>query len=241
MVVLKTSMYALYPQELKFAIQMQNGAIILDKILKEIFKLRSSIALLQLYSVQLTYHNFRPPKEKVSRPTTQGGIVCLFLCTCVSNDMAFFVYLFVRASNLPTIEMYEKKKKHRQLKTVICGRCRLLSHGHMITAVGGHGGYAGGKQFVTAEELRDKLSHLRHEKALIVKLLVTNPSREFQLRGMRWICFFRVLIWPHGSEKRWVGAYDKTLSTNSGFCYLPGYHGGYSSSGIVLGSMRRLI
>ncbi|KNA05306.1 hypothetical protein SOVF_191560 isoform B [Spinacia oleracea] len=87
--------------------------------------------------------------------------------------------------------MYEKKKKHRQLKTVICGRCRLLSHGHMITAVGGHGGYAGGKQFVTAEELRDKLSHLRHEKALIVKLL----------RGMRWICFFRVLIWPHGSEK----------------------------------------
>ena len=41
----------------------------------------------------------------------------------------------------------------------------------MITAVGGHGGYAGGKQFVTAEELRDKLSHLRHEKALIIKLV----------------------------------------------------------------------
>uniref|UniRef100_A0A803KT51 Uncharacterized protein n=1 Tax=Chenopodium quinoa TaxID=63459 RepID=A0A803KT51_CHEQI len=68
-------------------------------------------------------------------------------------------------------DTYELKKKHRQLKTVICGRCRLLSHGHMITAVGGHGGYAGGKQFVTAEELRDKLSHLRHEKALIVKLV----------------------------------------------------------------------
>ena len=41
----------------------------------------------------------------------------------------------------------------------------------MITAVGGHGGYAGGKQFITAEQLRDKLSHLRHEKALIVKLV----------------------------------------------------------------------
>uniref|UniRef100_A0A1D1YUS0 Nitric oxide synthase 1 n=1 Tax=Anthurium amnicola TaxID=1678845 RepID=A0A1D1YUS0_9ARAE len=68
-------------------------------------------------------------------------------------------------------ETYELKKRHRQLRTVICGRCRLLSHGHMITAVGGNGGYPGGKQFVTAEELRDKLSHLRHEKALIVKLV----------------------------------------------------------------------
>lgn len=64
-----------------------------------------------------------------------------------------------------------QKKKHHQLRTVICGRCQLLSHGHMITAVGGNGGYAGGKQFVSADELREKLSHLRHEKALIVKLV----------------------------------------------------------------------
>lgn len=64
-----------------------------------------------------------------------------------------------------------QKKKHRQLKTVLCGRCHLLSHGHMITAVGGNGGYSGGKQFVSAEELREKLSHLRHEKALVVKLV----------------------------------------------------------------------
>ncbi|XP_020215434.1 putative nitric oxide synthase [Cajanus cajan] len=68
-------------------------------------------------------------------------------------------------------ETYELKKKHRQLRTVLCRRCRLLSHGKMITAVGGHGGYPGGKMFVTAEELREKLSHLRHEKALIVKLV----------------------------------------------------------------------
>ncbi|CAA6663289.1 unnamed protein product [Spirodela intermedia] len=68
-------------------------------------------------------------------------------------------------------ETYELKKRHRQLKTVICGRCKLLSHGHMITAVGGRGGYPGGKQFVTAEELRDRLSHLRNEKTLIVKLV----------------------------------------------------------------------
>lgn len=66
---------------------------------------------------------------------------------------------------------FEQKKKHRQLRTVLCGRCKLLSHGHMVTAVGGHGGYPGGKQFVTAEELREKLSHLRHEKVLIVKLV----------------------------------------------------------------------
>ncbi|XP_063948010.1 putative nitric oxide synthase isoform X1 [Daucus carota subsp. sativus] len=68
-------------------------------------------------------------------------------------------------------DMYQLKKKHHQLRTVLCGRCQLLSHGHMITAVGGNGGYAGGKQFVTAEELREKLSHLRYEKALIVKLV----------------------------------------------------------------------
>lgn len=42
----------------------------------------------------------------------------------------------------------------------------------MITAVGGNGGYSGGKQFVTAEELREKLSHLRRENALIVKLVI---------------------------------------------------------------------
>lgn len=68
-------------------------------------------------------------------------------------------------------DAYYLKKKHRQLRTVLCRRCRLLSHGHMITAVGGNGGYSGGKQFVSAEELREKLSHLSHEKALIVKLV----------------------------------------------------------------------
>ncbi|XP_061353427.1 NO-associated protein 1, chloroplastic/mitochondrial [Gastrolobium bilobum] len=77
----------------------------------------------------------------------------------------------VDAPGYVDLETYELKKKHRQLRTVLCRRCRLLSHGQMITAVGGHGGYAGGKQFVTAEELREKLSHLRHEKALIVKLV----------------------------------------------------------------------
>ncbi|VFQ73014.1 unnamed protein product [Cuscuta campestris] len=73
-------------------------------------------------------------------------------------------------------ETYDLKRKHHQLRTVLCGRCRLLSHGHIITAVGGHGGYSAGKQFVSAEELREKLSHLRHVKALIVKLVSTNET-----------------------------------------------------------------
>ncbi|WOL13260.1 nitric oxide synthase isoform X4 [Canna indica] len=68
-------------------------------------------------------------------------------------------------------ETYELKKRHHQLRTILCGRCKLLSHGHMVTAVGGHGGYSGGKQFISAEELREKLSHLCHEKVLIVKLV----------------------------------------------------------------------
>ncbi|XP_062092187.1 putative nitric oxide synthase isoform X2 [Humulus lupulus] len=68
-------------------------------------------------------------------------------------------------------DTYALKKKHRQLRSVLCGRCKLLSHGHMITAVGGNGGYSGGKQFITADQLREKLSHLRYEKALIVKLV----------------------------------------------------------------------
>lgn len=45
----------------------------------------------------------------------------------------------------------------------------------MITAVGGNGGYPGGKQFVSADELREKLSHLCHGKALIVKLVSIMP------------------------------------------------------------------
>lgn len=43
----------------------------------------------------------------------------------------------------------------------------------MIPAVGGLGGYGSGKGFVLAEELRAQLSHLRHQKALIVKLVCT--------------------------------------------------------------------
>ncbi|GLJ08092.1 hypothetical protein SUGI_0081200 [Cryptomeria japonica] len=77
----------------------------------------------------------------------------------------------VDAPGYITPETYELKKKHHQLRSVLCGRCRLLSHGHMLTAVGGHGGYSGGKQFISAEQLRETLSHLRLEKALIVKLV----------------------------------------------------------------------
>ncbi|XP_021751979.1 putative nitric oxide synthase [Chenopodium quinoa] len=108
----------------------------------------------------------RKKKEKLS-----GSFKGLNSVDCCYGCGAPLQIQEVDAPGFVDPDTYELKKKHRQLKTVICGRCRLLSHGHMITAVGGHGGYAGGKQFVTAEELRDKLSHLRHEKALIVKLV----------------------------------------------------------------------
>lgn len=58
----------------------------------------------------------------------------------------------------------------------------------MITAVGGNGGYSGGKQFVTAEELREKLSHVRHEKALIVKLVSKNEKR------LQFVCNFLMML-----------------------------------------------
>ena len=36
---------------------------------------------------------------------------------------------------------YETKRRHRQLASVLCGRCRALAHGRMVAAVTGHGGY----------------------------------------------------------------------------------------------------
>jgi len=57
----------------------------------------------------------------------------------------------------------------------------------MITAVGGHGGYSGGKQFITAEDLRQKLSHLRDAKALIVKLVNLSLSCFLLFMLLDWI------------------------------------------------------
>jgi nitric-oxide synthase, plant len=84
---------------------------------------------------------------------------------------SFLLLSIIHSLSLSFSFFCHQKKRHRQLRTVLCGRCKLLSHGHMVTAVGGHGGYPGGKQFVSAEQLREKLSYLRHEKALIVKLV----------------------------------------------------------------------
>ncbi|KAK7832336.1 no-associated protein 1 [Quercus suber] len=105
------------------------------------------------------------------------------------------------------IETNELKKKHHQLRTILCGRCRLLSHGHMITAVGGNGGYSGGKQFVTAEQLSEKLSHLRYEKALIVDIVDFNGSflaRVRDLAGANPIILVVDLL-PKGTDFNCVG------------------------------------
>ncbi|XP_065871468.1 NO-associated protein 1, chloroplastic/mitochondrial [Euphorbia lathyris] len=105
----------------------------------------------------------RREKDKVMK--MKSTVVCCYGCGAPLQTSNQEVPGYVEP------DTYELKKRHRQLRTVLCGRCKLLSHGHMITAVGGNGGYPGGKQFVSADELREKLSHLRYEKALIVKLV----------------------------------------------------------------------
>ncbi|KAM3317753.1 hypothetical protein ACQJBY_035454 [Aegilops geniculata] len=107
----------------------------------------------------------RKEKRKALAKKTPSGLACCYGCGAPLHTG--------EAGSPGHVDpaTYDLKKRHNQLKTVLCGRCKLLSHGHMVTAVGGHGGYPGGKQFVSAEELREKLSYLRHEKALIVKLV----------------------------------------------------------------------
>ncbi|KAM1141873.1 hypothetical protein ACFX2I_041789 [Malus domestica] len=104
-------------------------------------------------------------KKKKEKPKVTTTVACCYGCGAPLQTSE------PDAPGYSDPETYALKKKHHQLRSVICGRCKLLSHGHMITAVGGNGGYSGGKQFIMAEELREKLSHLRHEKALIVKLV----------------------------------------------------------------------
>ncbi|XP_057951329.1 putative nitric oxide synthase isoform X2 [Malania oleifera] len=110
-------------------------------------------------------------KKKKKRDKSSGSLKVSTAVSCCYGCGAPLQTKEAEAPGYVDLETYELKKKHHQLRTVLCGRCRLLSHGHMITAVGGNGGYSGGKQFASAEELREKLSHLRHEKALIVKLV----------------------------------------------------------------------
>uniref|UniRef100_A0ACD5ZAR7 Uncharacterized protein n=1 Tax=Avena sativa TaxID=4498 RepID=A0ACD5ZAR7_AVESA len=107
----------------------------------------------------------RKEKRKALAKKTPSGVACCYGCGAPLHTGEEGSPGYVQPAT------YDLKKRHNQLRTVLCGRCKLLSHGHMVTAVGGHGGYPGGKQFVTAEELREKLSYLRHEKALIVKLV----------------------------------------------------------------------
>ncbi|CAI5952048.1 unnamed protein product [Closterium sp. NIES-64] len=66
------------------------------------------------------------------------------------------------------------KKRHKQLRSLVCTRCQQLSHGRMVAAVTGHGGYrvtGPADMFVTAEALRQQLTYVRGEKALVVKLV----------------------------------------------------------------------
>ncbi|KAJ4776780.1 P-loop containing nucleoside triphosphate hydrolases superfamily protein [Rhynchospora pubera] len=131
---------------------------------------RSSAAAAQIMKDYKRQEDYRERKKKrkekkLVRAKVASNVACCYGCGAPLQIEERDAPGFVEP------ETYELKKRHHQLKTVLCGRCRLLSHGHMITAVGGHGGYPGGKQFISAEELREKLSHLRRDRVLIVKLV----------------------------------------------------------------------
>ncbi|XP_077245045.1 P-loop containing nucleoside triphosphate hydrolases superfamily protein isoform X2 [Tasmannia lanceolata] len=118
-----------------------------------------------LASIELGVKKKKRKKKSDAVAKLSSAIACCYGCGAPLQTVE------VDAPGYVDSETYELKKRHHQLRTILCGRCKLLSHGHMITAVGGNGGYPGGKQFISAEELREKLSHLRHEKVLIVKLV----------------------------------------------------------------------
>ncbi|CAM6008226.1 unnamed protein product [Sphagnum balticum] len=134
----------------------------------EIFLERSK-QMLQVHSERSSARAIKTTERRI-RKAEKGAVAkrtepCCYGCGTVLQTSA------VEAPGYVPIDTFEVKKKHHQLKTILCGRCVLLSQGHMIPAVSGNGGYGNGKGFVSAEELRSQLSHLRFEKALIVKLV----------------------------------------------------------------------
>nr|XP_043615104.1 NO-associated protein 1, chloroplastic/mitochondrial [Erigeron canadensis] len=136
----------------------------------DIFLERQQLLAAAAAASNLVFEEKKKKKKKEKINNSNNGSIAKGIVSCYGCGAPLQI-LEMDAPGYVDPDTYQLKKKHRQLKTVLCGRCRLLSHGHMVTAVGGNGGYAGGKQFVTAEELREKLTHLRHEKALVVKLV----------------------------------------------------------------------
>uniref|UniRef100_A0A7I4E6M4 CP-type G domain-containing protein n=1 Tax=Physcomitrium patens TaxID=3218 RepID=A0A7I4E6M4_PHYPA len=104
-------------------------------------------------------------REKLAAFVSRRDEPCCYGCGAVLQSST------AEAPGFLSLDIFEVKKKHHQLGTVLCGRCQLLSQGAMIPAVSGNGGYGEGKGFVSSDELRAQLTHLRYEKALIVKLV----------------------------------------------------------------------
>ena len=69
-------------------------------------------------------------------------------------------------------ERYELKRLHKQLRQLLCCRCRSLSQGEILPAVvEGRLRMDGSAGVTTPEALRDELLHLRERKVLIVLLV----------------------------------------------------------------------
>ncbi|GBG88484.1 hypothetical protein CBR_g47954 [Chara braunii] len=107
----------------------------------------------------------RRKKKSLPKPVRPEGPVC-YGCGAKLQTADADVAGYVDEAK------YELKKLHGQLKKLMCSRCHALSHGQMIAAVGGHGGYGNGKGFVLAEDLRRQLLGLQHQKVLVIKLVL---------------------------------------------------------------------
>ena len=77
------------------------------------------------------------------------------------------------------LEIYETKRKHKQLGQVLCSRCHLLCNGKMVPGVEDVGTRLAAMDdenqpsgdLVTPEELRGKLVAMRNRKSLVLHLV----------------------------------------------------------------------
>ena len=84
-----------------------------------------------------------------------------------------------KAAGFVKLEIYETKRKHKQLGQVLCSRCHLLCNGKMVPGVEDVGTRLAAMDdenqlsgdLVTPEELRGKLVAMRNRKSLVLHLV----------------------------------------------------------------------
>ena len=84
-----------------------------------------------------------------------------------------------KAAGFVKLEIYETKRRHKQLGQVLCSRCHLLCNGKMVPGVEDVGTRLAAMDdenqlsgdLVTPEELRGKLVAMRNRKSLVLHLV----------------------------------------------------------------------